>query len=176
MSDSSLEFPPYSYVPGGRWPHPKSHPDGHSYHIIPEPAKPPVPARWDESAEYIRGCLLFNAGYYWEAHETWEAVWLAAGRKGSVADLLRGLIKLAAAGVKVREGLPQGVRTHAGRAREIFLSLVFVEGLQFMGLNLKWLADVSLVVAQRADAIAKRDDGDAVSVVFDVKLCPGHEL
>ncbi len=46
---------------------------------------------------------------------------LACGRPpGPTADVLRGLIKLAAAGVKVREGREPGVRTHARRAAECF--------------------------------------------------------
>jgi hypothetical protein len=36
------------------------------------------------------------------------------------ADFLKGLIKLAAAGVKVLQGQPRGVRSHAGRAAEAF--------------------------------------------------------
>jgi len=176
MSETSPDFPPYSYVPGGPWSHPKSHPDGHSYHITPGPAKAPDPARWHESAEYIWGCKLFNAGYYWEAHETWEPLWLAAGRRGSVADLLKGLIKLAAAGVKVREGVPQGVRTHAGRARDIFLSLLPVEGSRYMGLDLNWLASQAMAIAEQSKGRSGGDEGDAVRVVFDFKLIPDLAL
>ncbi len=66
-----------------------------------------------------RGIELFNAGYYWEAHEVWEELWHACGRKGTTADVLRALIKLAAAGVKVRERQEHGVRTHARRAAEL---------------------------------------------------------
>ena len=61
---------------------------------------------------------LFNAGYYWEAHDAWESLWHAHGRRGVVADVIKALIKLAAAGVKAREGHEHGVRIHAGRAAE----------------------------------------------------------
>jgi hypothetical protein len=63
---------------------------------------------------------LFNHGYYWEAHEQWESLWHACGRKGPVANLLQGLIRLAAAGVKVREGKPAGVVNLARGAAEKF--------------------------------------------------------
>lgn len=72
---------------------------------------------------------LFNEGYYWEAHESWEAVWHASGRTGPVSDLVKAFIKLAAAGVKVREGRIAGVRTHAERAMNI------LEKLQQTGTN-----------------------------------------
>ena len=56
---------------------------------------------------------LLNHGFYWEAHEAWETLWHAAGRKGEIADFLKGLIKLAAAAVKAREGNP----SRSGQAR-----------------------------------------------------------
>jgi hypothetical protein len=40
-----------------------------------------------------------------------------------LADYLKGLIKLAAAGVKAREGQPVGVKRHARRAAELFQSV-----------------------------------------------------
>ena len=98
----TTHFPPYSYVPGAGWPHPKSHPLGHSYHNIESRPLAIDPARWRESQEYRSGIELFNAGYYWEAHEVWEGLWHAAGRSGDLADFFKALIKLAAAGVKLR--------------------------------------------------------------------------
>jgi uncharacterized protein len=50
--------------------------------------------------------------------------------------VLRGLIKLAAAGVKVREGQEHGVRTHARRAGESFVSARQQGGPFQLGLNL----------------------------------------
>ena len=64
---------------------------------------PIVADGWALSPAYLRGVELFNAGYYWEAHESWEALWHAHGRRGPTAGVLQGLIKLAAAGVKIRE-------------------------------------------------------------------------
>ncbi len=77
------------------------------------------PDAWLSSGDYCWAIDLFNQGYYWEAHEAWEQLWIAAGRSGTVADFLKGLIKLAAAGVKLREGNPRGVKRHAVRAGEL---------------------------------------------------------
>lgn len=111
-------FPRYAYVPG-RQPHPVTDPRGHSFGI--EPAEvPPLDATCpEESIEFLYGIDLFNHGYYWEAHECWEGLWHAAGRTGPVAVLLKGLIKLAAAGVKAREGNSTGVQRHARRAADL---------------------------------------------------------
>jgi len=112
-------FPAYSFVPG-RFPHPTSDPAGHSFHTGPARLAPLDPRRWEASEAYLYGIDLFNGQFYWEAHESWEGLWHAAGRKGTTADLLKGLIKLAAAGVKHRQGTPRGVKSHACRAAELF--------------------------------------------------------
>jgi hypothetical protein len=114
-----LPLPPYTYVPG-RSLHPNSDVAGHSYGHA--PLRPPTVADsdWSTHDAYLHGIDLFNHGYYWEAHETWESVWHAVGRRGPIADLLKGLIKLAAAGVKVREGRSAGIVAHAARAAELF--------------------------------------------------------
>lgn len=106
-SPDDLPFPSYAYVPG-RHPHPASDPRGHSF------AADRAPSR-----DFRYGLELFNRGYYWEAHEVWESLWIAAGKRGPLATLLKGLIKLAAAGVKAREGNSRGVERHARRAAEL---------------------------------------------------------
>lgn len=113
-------LPPYSYVPR-RFPHPIRDPGGHSY----GQAEPELDPSDHESVrrQHDWAVDLFNSGYYWEAHETWEAIWHAYGRRGPEATLVKALIKLAAAGVKAREPKPEGVRRHARRAAELFRSL-----------------------------------------------------
>jgi hypothetical protein len=117
--EPSQALPPYTYVPG-RWPHPKSDPRGHAYGRTAEPLAEFDPAKLEQSPDFRYAVDLFHAGYYWEAHEVWESLWHVAGRTGPTADLLKGLIKLAAAGVKVLEGIPTGVVSHARRAAELF--------------------------------------------------------
>jgi uncharacterized protein len=114
-----LPFPPYSYLTG-RHPHPTRDPAGHSFGLGSEPVPAAVSELWHESRDYRFGIDLFNHGYYWESHEIWEGLWHAAGRRGPTADFLKGLIKLAAAGVKAREGRWNGVRRHGERAAALF--------------------------------------------------------
>ncbi len=120
-------FPPYAFVPG-RHPHPVREPNGHLYgrgaHVVP-PIDLHEPFR---SQEFLFAVDLFNHGYYWEAHESWEGLWNAAGRTGPVALLLKALIKLSAAGVKSREGNPTGVQRHALRAAELFRNVATMPG------------------------------------------------
>lgn len=114
-----LPLPPYTYIPG-RAPHPLRDPTGHSYGKHPSPSPPLDDTNWQQHAAYLAGIDLFNLGYYWEAHEAWESAWHGVGRIGTTADVLKALIHLAAAGVKLREGRPQGVASHLQKALGLF--------------------------------------------------------
>jgi len=112
-------FPSYTYVPG-KTPHPIRESTGHSYQQ-PEPFVESFSSdEWPKCEAYLFGIDLFNAGFFWESHEQWEAVWHAVGRVGTTASFLKGLIKLSAAGVKSLEQKPNGVQRHAHRAAELF--------------------------------------------------------
>jgi len=115
---SNRPFPTYSYVPR-HVPHPVSHPLGHMFGQKRDRSEPLDADRWFASDEYLYGIDLFNHGYYWEAHEAWEALWLAAGRRGPTAIWLKALIKLAAAVVKLREGSAIGALRHALRVQQL---------------------------------------------------------
>lgn len=167
-------LPPYAYVPG-RLPHPVSDPAGHSYGRREGPAAPLDPADWQASRAYRRGIVLFDRGYYWEAHEVWESLWHAAGRRGPVALFLQGLIRLAAAGVKVREGRAEGTVHHSRAAARCFrrAAELLGEPPAFLGLR---FADLQGWAAQ-AERCARPapDDATGVVVVFPFALADGLE-
>ena len=176
-------LPPYSYVPG-RQPHPISDPAGHSYgmHLISpaEGQQDPVASvdlvsGWRVSSDYLFGIDLFNHGFFWEAHEIWEHLWIACGRSGREADFLKGLIKLAAAGVKVREGRPIGVQRHASRARELFqlVSENMTGGLtaHMGGLDLSALCDAADMISTNANNIVD-DSDDRLTATLALNLFP----
>jgi uncharacterized protein len=170
-SQPESSLPPYTYVPGGPWPHPTASPKGHSWGLENTPVSPIMTDRWESSRPYLRGIELFNAGYYWEAHESWEALWHAHGRRGATAGVLQGLIKLAAAGVKIRERRPGGVCTLASRAAVHFENSRLEAGRYQLGLDLdEWI--------ERARAISVHSPldpavpGSPVARVFDFRLEP----
>jgi hypothetical protein len=111
---------------------------------------------------------LFNHGYYWEAHESWEAVWIAAGRQGRLADFVKGLIRLAAAGLKGREGRVGGVTRHAQRAKELFEAVRAAwppDSPDFMGLNLRTLIAAARRLAEDPERIIDESDRPVVVVM-----------
>lgn len=147
-------WPAFTYVPG-RTPHPESDPAGVRFGQPRAPARPLAPHAWTENARYCQGLALFNRGYYWEAHEAWEGLWLAAGRRGPVADFLKGLIHLAAAGVKVRQGLPAGVVDHADRALALLrVTHAQLGGAGFAGLAWEDLTQACHSIVRLAAALA----------------------
>ena len=158
-------FPPYSYVPR-MFPHPSRDEGGHSVGVVEGTVAPLVPDRWRDCPEYLHGLELFNHGYYWEAHEAWEGVWHAVGREGEIGDFLKALIKLAAAGVKAREGNEKGVRRAALRALELFGHF---DQSSFCGLDLKGLMSQATSVAERASEFLETRT-DPVVVVFPFRL------
>ena len=162
-----LPFPAYSYVPGGPWPHPNRSAGGHSAADRPPPIGPGE--GWAASLAYLRGIALFNAGYYWEAHEVWEGLWHAHRRSGPIADLLKALIKLAAAGVKVRERQPAGVSTHARRAADL---LAAAGSPRLLGLDPRTLAQTARSLADNPPTDPS-PPGTPVSRVFAFELRPG---
>lgn len=159
-------LPPYSYVPG-KFPHPERDPDGHSFEVQSRPASRPTETDWPTCDAYVWGIDLFNCGYYWEAHESWEQAWHACGRKGDTANLLKGLIKLAAAGVKAREGRVAGVQRHAGRAKQLFEQIVSQRGATapFLGLSLMELIASAGRLCEQAPAAINTCDERVVRVM-----------
>jgi uncharacterized protein len=170
-------FPPYSYV-NGRFPHPIRDPTGHSFGLVPVPCPMPDPNHWPDCRPYLYGLDLFNYGYYWEAHEVWEQIWHAAGRTGLVGNFIKGLIKLAAAGVKVREGRPDGVRSHARRAAELFSRVanqLRSKQASYFGLSLPRLIELATDVARDPPA-SIAPSGVPVEIVFPFVLRPNESL
>lgn len=108
---SSRAFPSYRFVPGVH-PHPTRDPRGHSHAISPRAGRHAVwrPDDWRMLDAWLYGIDLFNAHYFWEAHEAWEALWAVAPRDRPPALLLQGLIQIAAALLKIHMGVMEGAR------------------------------------------------------------------
>jgi hypothetical protein len=104
-------FPTYRYVPGVH-PHPTRDPRAHSYEPNPTLHRhaPWQPEQWRTLEDWLYGIDLFNAHYFWEAHEAWEGLWAAMPRDSESALLLQGLIQIAAALLKAHIGTLAGVQ------------------------------------------------------------------
>lgn len=171
MAATLMRLPPYAYVPGHR-PHPTRHPAGHSYGRPHAEATALDPAAWWTCTPYVEGLVLFDHGYYWEAHEAWEGPWVASGRRGAVAELLRGLIALAAAGVKIRQGRGQAAARLGLRAQQRFERALQLCGApQLAGLAFAELFAFAEHVQQHAPTL-HASPALAVEIVLPFTLSP----
>ncbi len=86
--------------------------------------------------QLLFGVDLFNHQFYWEAHETWEELWLPLDKGDPVRETLQGLIQAAASLLKLRLSSPSPARTlwDRGRARLSEFSGVASLGLQLESL------------------------------------------
>ena len=107
-------LPPYRFVPKCS-PHPVTHPEGHRYGQG-EPVTPPPGTPWQDNRVYGRGFDLYHAGYYWEAHEYWEAIWKAPGIPRDEKSLVQALILNAAAQLKTVSGKSRGAALLTAKA------------------------------------------------------------
>ncbi len=62
---------------------------------------------WQDAPAYAYGLHLYLHGFFWEAHEVWEAVWLATAPNSQERHLLAGLIQLANACLKLEMAQPK---------------------------------------------------------------------
>jgi predicted metal-dependent hydrolase len=162
---SHRALPPYSFVPGFR-PHPVSDPRGHRFGAERPPVEPLQTEQWAESEEYLYGVDLFNFGFYWEAHEAWESLWIAAGRHGPAAIWLKALIKLAAAMVKLREGNTNGAARHCGRAFELLADLSAMlppEQQTYCGMRLSCVEQVANGISRLAGTAPRTAQPDSIA-------------
>jgi len=162
-------LPAYAYRPG-RTPHPERAAAGHGG-IDPGCDSPGEgdPAR----TRFLYGFDLFNRGYYWEAHEAWEGLWHSHGRESREGRLLKGLIALAAAGLKLAQANPTGGRHHARRAETIFAALARQAGV-VMGCDPARLAQRAAdIAAEPPDAPAEDAPARRPEPVF-APLLPGE--
>jgi hypothetical protein len=135
-------FPKYRYIPK-TLPHPEIHPEGHSYGKKSAPEKFIPPEKWPLSETYLYGVDLFNHGYWWEAHEAWEKVWMTTPKHDNHGQFLQGIIQCSAALLKLYSGNQRGFEKllEEGKKRlEFCLNQIPAPQKHFMGLKLgEWM-------------------------------------
>lgn len=88
---------------------------------------------FDEAVIFHEGLRLFNQQEWFDAHETWEDIWVMAS--GDRKLFYQGLIQCAVVMEHVRRGNPRGVRSVWKTAQGKFVDLTDV----YMGVDIKKL-------------------------------------
>lgn len=100
-------------------PHPICNPRGHSY--LPRDQRLPRtaaidPLRFAQCEAYVFGVDLYNHGFFWEAHDSWEACWRAMPTGTPHEHFFRGLIQAAASHLKITTAQIAGASALGNRA------------------------------------------------------------
>lgn len=161
-------LPPYGFVPGA-FPHPVRDPAGHS-HGKPTPWGPPPAPGAPPGEAWGHAFDLFNHGYYWEAHEAFEAWWGASAEGEPRRVLFQALLRLCAAGVKARQGLGAGIHSHATRAARLLESLA----PPLLGLDPAALARAAHQLALKAHTFRRAEPLPLAAPVLGLQLVPGR--
>jgi hypothetical protein len=148
---TALALPAYRHVPG-LTPHPVKHPAGHLYGVA-APVGPAgctdLPRSWRDCTAYLYGVDLFNHAYLWEAHESWEAAWNAAGHESLPGLFLQGLVQVAAAMLQHHRGVARGAAGNLAKAeRRLAEVLRTAPPGPYMGFDLlTWRTEVRAFLA-----------------------------
>lgn len=164
---SDRPFPSYRFVPGVR-PHPTRDPAGHSHESGTALRRHPKwePREWQTLDAWLYGVDLFNAHYFWEAHESWEGLWAARPRESPTAIFLQGLIQLAAALLKIHLQSLEGASSLAAEALRKLRAVADAQG-ETMGLDLgRCIADFDAYLAPlRAGVLPSLRDAPELGLV-----------
>lgn len=104
---SKYPFPKRKYIPGKSI-HPRKAPDLYPIPELPQCILTNANDNWLKCERYLYAIDLFNFGYWWEAHEVLEGVWMQSGRKTELALFIQGIIQISAALLKDSQGNGRG--------------------------------------------------------------------
>lgn len=121
-----VALPPVPYRPG-QTPRPPEGLFAAEIAALESLGNPADPADLARSAAFVGGIAAFRAGYFWEAHELWEPVWMRLPPQSPERHLMQGLIQRANAELKRAMGQPGAAARIDARARAA-LAEAFLRG------------------------------------------------
>jgi hypothetical protein len=121
---AAMAMPRWAYNPGT---------DRAPDHEPLDAAKRLVPLRFNgfvpaDDPAFLYGLALHDGGFFWEAHEIWEAVWKAAPMNGRDRLALRALIQIANAGLKRRIERPRAAARLMDETERLLSELILRGG------------------------------------------------
>jgi uncharacterized protein len=132
LDPNSIDLPAYAHLPGvnGR------HEEGFLDHVINLAPELTLSDGSGANIPWLFGLRLFDVGFFWEAHEVWEAVWLRAAPNSRERFLLQGMIHLTNAFLKQKCGQVKAAQRLKTLAEECFVrAFQGAKGLSVMGVD-----------------------------------------
>ena len=103
LTGAARDLPEHAYVPGQT----ARHAEGRFAPICATAQLGMSPAQLAQSEAFCTGLFYLQRGYFWEAHELFEPVWMALEEGSEERRLLQALIQLANAQLKLRMHRPK---------------------------------------------------------------------
>ena len=103
---ADIPLPAYAYVPGQTPRHAEGDFDLFHDSVSEGIALSDLP----ETLAWRAGLIFYEQGFFWEAHEVLEPVWMVTPRGSAEHQMVQALIQLANAALKARMGRPAAAR------------------------------------------------------------------
>lgn len=126
-------WPGHAYVPGLT----PRHPEDLFDEVRDTAEEGMTPEELAATDAWQSGQGYFRAGFFWEAHEVWEPVWIALPPNSKERLVAQAAIQLANAGLKLRMEKPKA----AARLCDEAEAYVFGFQGEIMSLSMSWFAD-----------------------------------
>ena len=109
-----ITLPGHAYVPGETERHPEE--TFALYHA--SVAQHMSPEDLQETLSWRAGLVFLDNGFFWEAHEVLEPVWMATPRDSAEHQMVQAVIQIANAALKLKMRRPAAAKRLCHRARD----------------------------------------------------------
>jgi hypothetical protein len=147
LTGAARDVPEHAYVPGQT----ARHAEGRFAPICATAQLGMSPAQLTQSEAFRTGLVYLRRGYFWEAHELFEPVWMALQAGSDDRRLVQALIQLANAQLKLKMQRPKAAKRLCNMVRGLLATLT---GTRVMGLELSQIrAQLEAVEGDVNDAL-----------------------
>ena len=142
LTCAARDVPKHAYVPGQT----ARHAEGRFAPVCATAQLGMSPAQLAQSEAFCTGLFYLQRGYFWEAHELFEPVWMALEEGSEERCLLQALIQLANAQLKLRMHRPKAASRLCIMVRGLLEKLT---GVRVMGQDIsQFMARLAMVEAR----------------------------
>ena len=107
-------------------------------------------AQLAQSEAFCTGLYYFRSGYFWEAHELFEPVWMALEEGSDDRRFLQALIQLANAQLKIKMQRPKAAKRLCMMVRDLLTTLT---ATRLMGQEISQIVECLEAVESYVDGV-----------------------
>ena len=146
MTRADRGLPEHAYVPGQT----PRHTEGRFAPICATARQHMSPTQLAQSEAFCTGLYYFRSGYFWEAHELFEPVWMALEEGSDDRRFLQALIQLANAQLKIKMQRPKAAKRLCMMVRDLLTTLT---ATRLMGQEISQIVECLEAVESYVDGV-----------------------